>query len=212
MGKVSTTFFKGLAAVLPVVVTAYLLYWMASRAESLLGTLIKTILPARWYVPGMGMAAGVVLVLVVGLLLNAYLVRKVWSFAEGLLQRIPLVKTIYGAAQDLLSFFSQSERKDMHQVVLVPLSNSGYRVLGFITRDDFSRLPEGFAETDTVSVYIPMSYQMGGYTVLAPRSALQTVDMSVEQAMRFAITAGLSTAGKESPRSAHPGVEQRGRD
>jgi uncharacterized membrane protein len=45
-----------------------------------------------------------------------------------------------------------------------------------------------------VAVYLPMSYQIGGYTTMIPRSAIQPVDMSIEEAMRFAVTAGMSAA------------------
>lgn len=47
--------------------------------------------------------------------------------------------------------------------------------------------------TDQVAVYLPLSYQIGGYTLLVPRSAVKPVDMSLEDAMRFTLTAGLSS-------------------
>ena len=79
------------------------------------------------------------------------------------------------------------------QVVLVQMPNLPVRMLGFVTLDDLegAGLPtvEG---VDSVAVYLPMSYQIGGYTVLLPRSYLTPLDMGMEEAMRFLITAGLS--------------------
>lgn len=197
MKRLSSIFLKGLAAVLPVTLTLYLLYWIGTSAEALLGGLLIRLLPEGAYQPGMGLITGVLLILLVGLLLQAYLVRKLWALGERLVSRIPLVKTVYGAIQDLLSFFSQSEARQMEQVVSVPVGDQGYRLLGFVTREDSATLPPGLAGEDTVAVYLPMSYQIGGYTLFLPRSLLQPVDMSVDEAMRFAVTAGLS-GGRES--------------
>jgi uncharacterized membrane protein len=53
-------------------------------------------------------------------------------------------------------------------------------------------LPEGFRAEDSVLVYLPLSYMIGGYAVLIPRSAIRPVDMSMEEAMRFTLTAGVT--------------------
>ena len=65
-------------------------------------------------------------------------------------------------------------------------------LIGFVTREDFRGTPFGLADADTVAVYLPMSYQIGGYTVLLPRRLIEPIDMSVEDALRFAVTAGMS--------------------
>jgi uncharacterized membrane protein len=65
-------------------------------------------------------------------------------------------------------------------------------VLGFVTREDFGTMPVGLGGPDVVAVYLPMSYQIGGYTVLLPRRLVEPVDMSVEDALRFTVTAGMS--------------------
>ncbi|HEX5514069.1 MAG TPA: DUF502 domain-containing protein [Gammaproteobacteria bacterium] len=205
MKKLSSLFLQGLAAILPIAVTIYLLYWTGSSAEALLGGLLQRILPADLYVPGMGLAAGVLLTLLLGLLLNAYLVQAVWHWLEGLMARIPLVKTIFSATQDMMRLLSPAAQKELSQVVMVPLGDSGYRILGFVTRQDTSDLPPGLGDADTIAVYTPLSYQIGGYTLLVPRSSVTPIDMSVEQAMRFALTAGVSSgAGRGATEENQP--------
>ena len=76
MKALSKIFFTGLAAVLPVLLTIYILSWLGSKAESVLGETIKLLLPDRWYTPGMGLLAGVVLIFLVGLTLRAWVVRS----------------------------------------------------------------------------------------------------------------------------------------
>ena len=192
MKMVTRMFLKGLAAVLPITVTLYVLYWLGSTAESLLGRGLKMLIPGSLYWPGMGVAAGLVLVFVIGVLMKAWLFRKVFRWGERLVERIPLVKALYGSVRDLMGFFSGSDKKAMRKAVMVTAGNPSLRLIGFITREDFSDLPAGIGDDDTVAVYLPMSYQIGGFTTMVPRSAVQPIDMSVEQAMRFAVTAGMS--------------------
>ena len=72
------------------------------------------------------------------------------------------------------------------------LGSTPKRLIGFITRDEFGELPPGIRDDDTLAVYFPMSYQIGGFTMMVPRLAVQPIDMSIEQAMRFVVTAGMS--------------------
>jgi uncharacterized membrane protein len=70
--------------------------------------------------------------------------------------------------------------------------------MGFVTRDDLAGLPPNMSEPGMILVYMPMSYQVGGYTALIPRASVQPVDMSFEEAMRFTLTAGLSVPAAKS--------------
>ncbi|MGH8630174.1 MAG: DUF502 domain-containing protein, partial [Burkholderiales bacterium] len=79
----------------------------------------------------------------------------------------------------------------------VSLPGTGVRVMGFVTREEFSDLPAGVAGDGEVAVYLPMSYQIGGYTVFMPRSQLREIQMSREDAMRFVLTAGVKTRSSE---------------
>ncbi len=186
----SKIFFTGLAAVLPVLLTVYILGWLGTTAESVLGGTIKLLLPDRWYRPGMGLVAGVALIFLVGLTLRAWVVRRFFSLGERLLNRIPLVKAIYGSIRDLMNFFGGKDQ-GFSQVVLVRFGDTQIKLLGFVTREDFSDLPAGLAGDDIVAVYMPMSYQLGGYTVMLPRSAIEPVNMSMQEAMKFAVTGGM---------------------
>lgn len=195
MRSIGTTFIKGLAAVLPIVVTLYLLYWLLNLAESVIGGLARVLLP--FYFPGLGLLLTLVGIFLVGVLLNAWLVRKFFDLGEGLMHRIPLVKTVYGAVQDLMGFFSRARDDEASQVVMVHVEIAGVpaRMVGVVTRQEFEGLPEGLGEPGLIAVYLPMSYQIGGYTVTLPRDKVTPVDMTIDQAMRYAVTAGMSVRG-----------------
>jgi uncharacterized membrane protein len=80
--------------------------------------------------------------------------------------------------------------------VLVRFPGQDFQLLGFVTRDSFDGLPLEPAAEDPVAVYLPMSYQVGGYTLYLPRSALTPIDMPFEQAMRLTLTAGVTARGE----------------
>lgn len=195
MSRISRIFFQGLAALLPLTISIMALYWLANRMESGLGAGFQRILPDAYYIPGMGMAAGIVLVFVSGILMELWIVRLFFRFGERLFVRIPLLKTIYGGVQDLLSFLPSGSGDGEGRKVVMAEILPGVEILGLVTREDLKLLPPGiFREGERrVAVYCPMSYQIGGYTVFLPLEKLRPVEMSIEEAMRFVVTAGVST-------------------
>ncbi|MHB8453398.1 MAG: DUF502 domain-containing protein [Acidiferrobacterales bacterium] len=196
MKGLSKTFFTGLAAVLPVAVTFYVLIRLAYWAESILGEGIKLVLPSGLYHEGMGLVAGVLLVFAFGVLMRALIVRSLFSWGERLLSHIPLVKVIYGSMRDLMGFFAGGNDHGFSHVVLVTLGDKSISALGFVTREDFAGFPPELGDGDTVAVYIPLSYQIGGHTLLVSRSAITPVAMSMQDAMRFAVTAGMTSGAR----------------
>ncbi|MGQ0701068.1 MAG: DUF502 domain-containing protein [Panacagrimonas sp.] len=193
--RLTRTFLTGLFVLLPIMVTLAIVMWVIGMAETVLGGFIRVLLPGDAYLPGMGLVVSLVLVLVVGVLMQAIFFREVINWLEDQLERIPLIKTVYSAVKDLTGLFSRAGggAKRFGQVVLVQMPNVPIRMLGFVTLEDLDAAglaPESGEEA--VAVYLPMSYQIGGYTLLLPRSYLTPVDMGMEEAMRFLITAGMS--------------------
>ncbi len=193
MKKIGKLFIQGLIAILPIVLTAYILYWLAVSAESLLGGFIKLFIPKDFYLPGMGIVAGFLLIIFIGILIHVWLFKKLFEWGEKILAKLPLIKSLYGSFRDLISFFDTSKEKEFDKVVMVQIEGHTLRLIGLLTRDDFSDLPEGIDDNETVAVYVPMSYQMGGFTVFVPKENTQPIDMSIDEAMRFAFTAAVST-------------------
>jgi len=193
MKSLGRIFLTGVLTVLPVLATVYLLIWLFTTAESFLGKPLRWLIPGDYYRGGMGLLVGIIVIFVVGVLMRAYIVRRVFGFSERILLEIPLIKTIYAALRDFFGMFAGQSDSEALQVVMVALPGSNLRLMGFVTRDEFSDLPEGIAKPGEVAVYLPMSYQVGGYTVFIPRTQISPVQMSREQAMRFVLTAGLKS-------------------
>lgn len=195
---ISKHILTGLVTILPVVLTLYLLYWLAITAETLLSDLLHLWLPEVHYWPGMGMIVGLAVAFLVGILMHAWAVQVLFAKGEALLYRTPVIRSIYPALRDFLNYFSAESRREFDQVVVVTMGDSGMKVIGFVTQKDPKHLPEGFRDEDSILVYLPLSYMIGGYAVLMPKSAVQPIDMSMEDAMRFTLTAGVTGA-------THPG-------
>lgn len=205
LARITRIFFQGLIALLPIIITLYLLFLLAWWAEDTMRGILTLVLldpdpeqlapgerlPAWRYYPGMGLLLAVVLIFLFGLLLNAYLVKRLYIYSEALMQRIPVIKSIYGATKDFLGYFSSVRRQEMSQVVLITLPNSDKKLFGLITRESFEDLPNSIGGENHVAVYCPMSYQIGGYTLILPRDQVEPVDMSIEDCLRFVLTAGI---------------------
>ena len=188
---------KGLSAILPVSIVLFFIFWIGSGAENLMGPLLKRLLPPDYYVPGMGVLAGLLLAIGVGLLLNVWLVQRLFVLIESWISRIPLVKTILAGIRDMMRFLAKNSQMRGHRfVVQVDLGNNT-SMLGIKTRRDLrgSGL-SSLGPEQACAVYLPMSYMIGGYALLVPRSAIRPLDMSMDDAMRFILTAGVTGASQ----------------
>jgi len=192
MRRIWNTVLKGLVAILPIGLTLYIVYWLAVAAERLFSRLIKLLVPDQYYWPGLGLIAGLLFLYAVGLAVNAYVVRHVLRAGDDLLARIPVVKTIYVATRDFMRFLPTSGKgSGLRRVVLVPFGPG--KVIGFVTSKTGNMLGAAYALEDTVAVYLPMSYMVGGYTVFVPRQALEPTSLSVEAGMRLALMGGVQS-------------------
>ena len=118
--SISKTLLTGFITLLPVVLTLYLLYWLAVSTESVLGRLIQLMLPDHLYWPGMGVIAGLAVIFAVGLLMHTYVVQRVFARGEhGQVvhidrrhpQRIVLVD-VPGEFGELLTLLLRRDRDD----------------------------------------------------------------------------------------------------
>jgi uncharacterized membrane protein len=197
MRKILTLTMSGLVTVLPLALTVYVIWFTVNTVEGWLrrALIALHIVRPEHYWPGLGLITGFLLLLVVGGLVNAYAGKILLKYWDDLVGRIPLVKTLYGGFRDVLSLLpsGSGERRDLQRVVLARFAE--VRAIGFVTREDVPPVLNAHGGHDWVTVYFPMSYAFGGYTIYLPRDHIEPLDISVEDAMRLAITAGLTAAG-----------------
>jgi uncharacterized membrane protein len=188
--KLQHIFLRGLFTFLPIAITIYIVYVVVSLIDHLFGNIVRQILPAESHIPGLGFLITIFIIFVFGLMLNNFLAQSLLSNLEKRLLKVPFIKAIYSPLRDLMNLFSKKNDPLMKSVVLFQMIPGGPQFMGLLMREDFKDIP-GMENQgrDRVAIYLPMSYGFGGFTVLAPRSLIQPVDIPIERAMSLAITA-----------------------
>jgi len=154
----------------------------AYRPEALVG----------FSLPGVGALFALIVLLLTGLLVTNLIGRRLVVWGEDLLNRIPLVRTVYGGVKSFTeSVFSQSN--SFRKVVMVEYPRAGAWSIGFLTAEDVEEISDKVGEPH-VAVYISAALNAtAGYLVVVPRRQVVELDMSVDEAMKMIITCGVVT-------------------
>ena len=188
-------FKRGLIAIAPLAATIALIQWLFSTLEGVFSVPIKALIGDQYYFRGMGIIVALFFIFLIGSIINNWIVQKFSSYGELILKKIPLVKTLYNSIGELMSYFRSKEKQNQGGVVLIDVL--GIKMVGLVTRESFKELPSGMAEDDDIAVFLPLSYQIGGHTIIVSRSKVKRIDMSVEEGMRFCVTAGVLNQNKK---------------
>lgn len=188
-------FFQGLLVLVPLILTFYLVNQVFQGLNTTifvnLGELLQRWFPdqtAHWSGNLLGLLATLSLIIVVGWLASHWVGQRVLGMMERLLERIPVVRMLYGALRDLFTAFI-GEQKSFDRPVYIELPHSGGKLLGFITSDEpgLAELPEH------VAVYLPQSYNIAGNLVLFPRERVFPLSISSSELTTFLLSGGVST-------------------
>lgn len=186
--RINSLFIKGLLTLLPISLTISLLIWIIRSLETSFGTALTTLLPYRFYVPGLGLVLAITAILLAGLLVENYLAGPLFRRFEILLKRAPIIRTIYSPLKDLADLFSRAQGSAHGQRVVFVQTAPGIESLGLVMRDNFDDLPPHAVPTGKLAVFIPLSYGFGGFTVVVDRSAIRDAGLPAERALQLAIT------------------------
>lgn len=186
-------FFLGLITILPVALTLYLLFIFLAWTEAIALTFIRPFI-GDFYIPGLGLALGILTILAIGYLVSKERVQRVLLFIEMPFTNLPVVKSIYSSIKSFADYFSSSGKTSSQQVVILRIPGQPMELVGLVTRRGTEGLPEGFMAGERVAVYLPMGYMIGGYTVFVPAEWVTPISMSVEEAMRSSLIAWMARA------------------
>ncbi|MFW5923230.1 MAG: DUF502 domain-containing protein [Planctomycetota bacterium] len=156
--------------------------------------------------PGfVGLSIGIVGVLLVvygiGLIVRGYVGARLVSRVDGFFERFPVIKSIYPHARQVADFlFGSHNRLGFRRVVSVQYPRRGIYTMGFLTGDGLKEIQEN-AGQNLVSVFIPTSpAPMTGFVIQVPEGEVQELDMGIEQAVRFCVTAGMVSDPRQRTR------------
>ena len=191
---------SGALVVLPLVITVWLVmkigYALVGLGETTLSqTGISDGIPEEYqsYAGWAGILLVMVVIYLIGLMTRFLLFSRLLKLIDRLMSRLPGIKVIYESIRDILELFGSGAAKGGYPVLYSP-SGSSLRMLGIVTNENPQGRPEG---DDSVLVFLPMGYMIGGPIVFASRKDIEKLDMPVETAMKLAATAFI--AKEESP-------------
>lgn len=181
-------FLKGLLTLLPIALTVSLLTWVIRSLEASFGGALTTLLPSRFYIPGLGLVLAVLAILATGLIVENYLTGSFMRRFEELLKRAPVIRTIYSPLKDLADLFSRTQNSGQGQKVVFVQTAPGIESMGLVMREHFDDLPSGTVPIGKIAVFVPLSYGFGGFTLVVDRAATRDAGLPAERALQLAIT------------------------
>jgi uncharacterized membrane protein len=177
-------FFRGLLVLVPITITV----WAVWRVLAFLDGIIQM------DIPGLGILILLGLITLAGWLASTLLFQPLTDIAEEVLQRIPFLKTMYGALKDIVEAIVGNKRK-FDRPVLVKLGPGiDAERLGFITQEDLAHLGVG---DDKVAVYFPHAFAWSGNLLLVPRTNVTPLGAHAADVMKFVVSGGVSQVDEE---------------
>ena len=182
---------EGLLYIAPLSITAYIIYAVFMFMDNLSQDLLFEFFGIK--IPGLGVLTLLIFLILIGFIGRTFIAQPLKLVFKNVINRIPLVKFVYSAFNDLFSAFVGKEKK-FNQPVLVKVNlSSDLEKIGFITEENLSLLDE----EDKVAVYFPHSYNFSGELFIVPRANIRPINISSSDVMKFVISAGLT--GWEKP-------------
>jgi uncharacterized membrane protein len=177
----------GVLVWLPILATIWVVTFMLHLMDRTLLLLPPALRPS---IPGAGLAFALLVLLLTGLLVTNFFGRRLVAWGEELLNRIPVVRTVYGGVKSFAeSVFSQSS--SFRKVVMVEYPREGAWSIGFLTAEDVPEISQKTGEHH-VAVYVSAALNAtAGWVIVVPRRTVRELDMSVDAALKMIITCGV---------------------
>ena len=187
-----SVFLSGLTAVIPVVLTIYVIVGLFQFADGILGRHINRYLEAylNYTVPGIGIILSLLIIILLGGLLR-FSRNRLRKFMESLFLRIPLVNKIYFPIRQIVDFLFFQPTRTFRKVILIEYPRRGIYTIGFITSES-NRAFEEKVQKKLFNVFVPSSPSpLTGFTIIVPQEDVIVLDISVEEAIRLIVSGGM---------------------
>lgn len=188
--KISGYFVRGLFTLLPLLVTIWLLYFMFTLLDSILGNFI-TIIAGR-HLPGLGLVVTIILIFLVGFFATYIIGAKLFQFGEELLFRVPIVKSVYFAVKQINEvLFIQKSTEEYRRACLIEYPRKGIWSVGFITSDTAAEI-EAKVKEKMINIFIPNTPTPAtGFLIMVPAREVILLDMKTEEAFKYVVSGGV---------------------
>jgi uncharacterized membrane protein len=196
--RLRTDFLTGLVVVLPMFLTFYLVWATIGFVDAKIIPLIP-----RAYNPenvfgrnifGLGLLVFVSFTTLIGALAKGFLGRRILQFGEQIVERTPVVRSIYNGLKQIVETIFNQSGTSFQQACLIEYPRRGLWAVAFVATDTRGEIPGKVGEPDLISVFLPTTPNpTSGFLLFVPRRDVRLLDMSLEEAAKLIISAGLVT-------------------
>lgn len=181
-------FLSGLLVIVPLIITYLVLRFFLMSIDGILSPLLIKYL--GYDIPGLGFAITVIVIFIAGILTRGVIGRELVGLWERFLNALPLVRTIYTAAKQLLVSISEPRQSKFQRVVIIPYPRKEVYCFAFAANE--VSLDKHGIDGDYVAVFIPSTpTPFTGFVVMVKREEIYPTDMSVEEAVKFIVSGGI---------------------
>jgi len=188
----------GVVAMMPLLVVVGLVNWLIDLSDRALALLPPAYQPEVLFgvnIPGMGILAALIFIVLTGALTTHFIGRKLMRLLDRIMERIPLVRSVYKATRQLLEAMFGDNSTAFKEVVMVPFPHKGSMVLGFVTGE--SPVLNGPGGQTKVSVFVPSTpLPTTGWLLFVDAAELVHMDMSIEEGMKLVLSGGAVNSQK----------------
>lgn len=192
-------FLTGLVVAAPVGITAYITWWFISLVDVWIKPLVPSLYNPDSYlpfsVPGVGLLFAIIGITILGALTANLFGRTLLSYGELMLNRMPIVRNVYSALKQIFETVLSQSSTSFRDVALIEYPRRGLYAIVFVSTDTKGEIPKRLNKQDgLISVFLPTTPNpTSGFLLFVPRKDLMILDMTVEQAAKLVISAGLVT-------------------
>jgi len=189
----------GVVAMMPLLVVVALVNWLLKMSDKAVALLPPAYQPEVLFgvdIPGMGILLALLFIMVIGALVTHFIGRYFMRLIDLVMERIPLVRTVYKATRQLLEAIFSDNSSAFKEVVMVPFPHKGSMVLGFVTGE--SPVSAGSDSNPCVSVFVPSTpLPTTGWLLFVEAGDLVHLDISVEEGMKLVLSGGVVPAQRK---------------
>lgn len=185
----------GLLVTAPVAITLYVAWSIIDYVDEKVAALLpdrynpNSLLP--FAIPGLGLVILIIALTLIGFLTANFLGRMLVRAGESLLNRMPVVRSFYGAVKQIFETVLSNRTRIYSEVVMVEFPRAGMWTLGLVVGKAYSEINESVG-TELYNIYVPTTPNLtSGYLVFVPRSETRRVDMTVEDCLKMNISGGI---------------------
>ena len=189
LSSLRNNFIAGIVVLIPIGITLYLTVFIINISSNLIPKEINPNHYLPYNIPGLEILIAVLLITIIGWISLSFIGKRLFNFFESILNKIPIIRTIYSAVEQLIETFTNS-KSDKKTVVLIEYPRKGVYAVGFATKENTGEIKKK-AGKDLINVFVPTTPNpTSGFLLMFPKEEVIYLDLSFEEASKFIVSAG----------------------